>query len=151
MVKRETNLNKISEIYKKSKISTKEKLSRTGRKCTKLRQNILKKYHDVFKDRLDPTDRVNIDPVHLVVDKSCNIQPVQATKPYYIPFHLLEPARKEFKEMLRSGVLTETTEATEWCSQSFPVQKLNSDPVKCRWVTDFRNLKMALKRPVWGG
>ena len=124
--------NKISAIYEKSKISTKEKLSRTDRKCTKLRQHILKEYHDVFKDRLDPTDRVNIDPVHLEADNSRNIKPAQATKPYDIPFHLREPARKEFKEMLRSGVLTENTEATEWCSQSFPVQKPNSDPVKCR-------------------
>ena len=52
--------------------------------------------------------------------------------------------------MLRSGVLTQNEEATEWCSQSFPVQKLGSDPIKCRWVTDFRNLNKALKRPVWG-
>ena len=52
--------------------------------------------------------------------------------------------------MLRSGVLTENKEGTEWCSQSFPVQKPGSDLVKCRWVTDFRNLNKALKRPVWG-
>ena len=51
--------NKISAIYEKSRISSKEKLSRTDRKCTKLREHILKEYHDVFKDRLDKTDRVS--------------------------------------------------------------------------------------------
>merc|ERR1712030_35366 len=56
--------NKISAIYEKSKIATKEKLNKTDRHCTKLRQHILKEYHDVFKEHLDPTDRVNIDPVH---------------------------------------------------------------------------------------
>ena len=124
--------NKISAIYEKSKITTKEKLSKTDRKCTNLRQHILKEFHDVFKDRLDPTDRVNIAPVHLEVDHSRNIKPVQATKPYDIPFHLRKPATKEFNEMLRSGVLTENKEASEWCSQSFPAQKPNSNPISCR-------------------
>ena len=49
------------------------------------------------------------------------------------------------------GVLVETEEATDYCSHAIPVPKPNSDPLKCRWVTDFRNLNMALKRPVWGG
>ena len=46
---------------------------------------------------------------------------------------------------------TENKKASEWCSQSFPVQKPHSNPISCRWVTDFRNLNRALKRPVWGG
>jgi len=79
------------------------------------------------------------------------IPPYHAARPYDIPFHLREPANAKSREMLRSGVLTETTEATDWCSQSFPVQKTNSDPAKCRWVTAFRNLNIALKRHVWGG
>ena len=53
--------------------------------------------------------------------------------------------------MLRSGILGETTEVLEWCSQSFPIRKANSNPIKCRWVTDFRNLNMSLKRTSWGG
>merc|ERR1712030_249882 len=68
-------------------------------------------------------------------DESRNINPVQATKAYDIPFHLREPTTKEFREMLRSGVLTQNEEATEWCSQSFPVQKPGSDRVRCRWFT----------------
>ena len=47
--------NKISSIYEKSKISTKERITKGNKKCTKLRQHILKEYHDVFKDRLDKT------------------------------------------------------------------------------------------------
>ena len=49
--------NKISSIYDKSKISTKERISKGNKRCTKLRHKILKEYHDVFKDRLDKTDR----------------------------------------------------------------------------------------------
>merc|ERR1711888_340614 len=32
-----------------------------------------------------------------------------------------------------------------------PQKKTNSDPIKVRWVTDFRDLNRALDRPVWGG
>ena len=31
-----------------------------------------------------------------------------------------------------------------------PSAKPGSDPIKCRWVSDFRNLNKALKRPIWG-
>ena len=130
---------------------TKDKLNQKDQKCTDLRNKILKDHHNIFKDQLGPEDRVNIAPVHLEVDHTRNISPVKAMKPFDIPFHLRKPATKEFNAMLKSGVLTENKEATEWCSQSFPVQKPHSDPISCRWVMDFRNLNRALKRPVWGG
>ena len=125
---------------KKSLISTKEKLNQKDPKCTDLRAKILKDNHDIFKDELGPEDRVNFPPVHLEVDPTRNIDPVKAMKPYDIPWHLRQPATIEFIKMLKSGVLTENTVATEWCSQSFPMQKPNSDPISCRWVMDFRNL-----------
>ena len=129
--------NKIKAIYEKSLISTKEKLNQKDPKCTDLRAKILKDNHDIFKDELGPEDRVNIPPVHLEVDLARNINPVKAMKPYDIPWHLRQPATIEFNKMLKSGVLTGNT-----------VQKPNSDPISCRWVTDFRNLNRALKMPV---
>ena len=140
--------NKMKAIYEKSLISTKEKLNQKDPKCINLRAKILKDNHDIFKDELGPEDRVNNPPVHLEVDPTRNINPVKAMKPYDIPWHLRQPATIEFNKMLKSGVLTENTAATEWCSQSFPVQKPNSDPISCRWLTDFRCLNPALKRPV---
>ena len=110
----------------------KEKLSKSSRHCTKLREHTLKEYKEVFKEHLDPRDRVNIPPVHLEVDESRGIRPVQATKAFNIPHHLMKPATKEINEMLRSGVLTKNDEATPWGSQAFPVQKPGSDPIKCR-------------------
>ena len=88
--------NKISSIYDKSKISTKERITKGNKKCTKLRQHILKEYHDVFKDRLDKTDRLNIDPINLEIDPTRNITPYHATKAYDIPYHLRKPAKAEF-------------------------------------------------------
>ena len=91
--------NKCFEIYEKSHVTTKEKLSKTSRQCNKLREYILQKY-------LDPGDRVNIPPVHLEVDESRGVSPVQATKAFDIPHHLMKPETTEINEMLRSGVLT---------------------------------------------
>ena len=136
---------------RKSLITTKEILNQKVQKCTDLRTKILKENHGIIKDELGPEDRVNIVPVHLEVDHTRNISPVKAMKRFNIPWHLRKPGTIEFNKILKSEVITKNMDATEWCSQSFPVQKPNSDPISCRWVTDFRNLNRALKRPVWGG
>ena len=98
--------NKCFEIYEKSHVTTKEKLRNTSRHCNKLREYILKKYKEIFKEYLDPGDRVNIPPVHLEVDESRGVSPVQATKAFDIPHQLLKPATTQINEMLQSGVLT---------------------------------------------
>ena len=62
---RSVNLdNKISSIYDKSPMSTSERISTGPKECIKLRHKILKKYSDVFKDRLDKQDRVIIISQH---------------------------------------------------------------------------------------
>ena len=74
------------------------------------------------------------------------------SKAYDIPLHLREAAKDEFNEMIRAGIIVEAEpEATGWASLAFPRRKPNSSPIKCRWVTDFRDLNKALDRPVWGG
>ena len=73
--------NKIYAIYEKSLITTKEKLSQKDQKCTDLG------HHDIFKEHLGPDDRVNIAQVHVEVNDTNDIKPVQAMKPFYIPFH----------------------------------------------------------------
>ena len=100
-------------IYEKSKITTKEKLSQKDQKCPDLRNQILKDHHSIFKEQLGPEDMVQIVPVHLEVDHTRNIKPVQAMKPFDIPFHLRKSATKEFNEMLKSGVLSENKEASK--------------------------------------
>ena len=106
----------------------------------------------VFRAKLGPEGRVNIAPVKLDIDKSRGIKPVKNTKAFDIPIHLRKAATAEFSEMKKAGLIVESRgEASEWCSQAFPRRKPNSWPIKCRWVTDFRDLNKALKRPVWGG
>ena len=107
-------------------------------------------YHEIFKEKLGPENRVNCPPVKLEIDHSRGIKPVKNTKAFDIPIHLRKAATAEFSEMKKAGLIVETkNEASEWCSQAFPRRKPNSWPIKCRWVTDFRDLNKALKRPVW--
>ena len=101
-----------NSVYSKSHISTSTRIGSVPKGCTKLRDKILKRYHDIFKDKLDEHDRINIKPVHLKIDASRNIIPKHCNKPYDIPFHLRSAATTQFNEMLRPGVITATEEAT---------------------------------------
>ena len=91
----------------------------------------------------------NLPPVKLEIDISRSIKPVKHSKAYDIPIHLREAAQAEFTEMRKAGIIVESDgEASEWSSQAFPRRKPNSWPIKCRWVTDFRDLSKALNRPI---
>ena len=102
-----------------------------------------------FKEKLGPSYRINHEPVKLQIDKSRGIKPVKHSKAYDIPIHLRDAAQAEFIEMRKAGIIVESDgEATEWSSQAFPHRKPNTYSIKCRWVTDFRDLKKALDRPI---
>ena len=149
-VRRTIKSHKIAAIYEKSATPLKVCISKVPPECKKLKNKILRKYADIFKDKLDKTDRVNIPPVKLQIDESRNIQPVHINKPYDVSYHMRKPAKEEFREMIKAGILVPNNEPSDWCSQAFPRLKPGSDPPRCRWVTDFRCLNTALKRPVWG-
>ena len=101
---------------------------------------------------MGPKDRIKHKPVTLKIDESREIKPVKHSKAYDTPLHLRVAAKAEFNEMLKAGILVESDgEANKWSSQAFPRRKPNTYPVKCRWVTDFRDLNRALDRPIWGG
>ena len=117
---------------------------------SEVNNKILTKYADIFKDKIGKMDRVNIPPVKLQLDETKNVHPVHVKKPFDVAYHLRRPARKEFREMVDAGIVMPNNEPSAWCSQAFPRMKPGSDPPRCRWVTDFRSLNAALKRPVWG-
>ena len=142
----------MSQLYNKSNISTDDLLGKIPSECIKLREKILKIHKQNFKEKLGPEDRINHEPVKLKIDKSRGIKPVKHSKAYDIPLHLREAAKVEFNEMIKAGIIVEADgEANDWSSQAFPRRKPNTYPVKCRWVTDFRDLNKALDRPIWGG
>ena len=124
--------------------------SKLEKQCRKLKAVLLNEYADTFKSKLGPDDVMKIPPVTLEIDKTKNIRPFHASTSYQIPHHLKIPARDEWDEMIKSGVIEKSTKSSEWTSQAFPVIKPNANPVACRWVSSFVHLNRALKRPTFG-
>ena len=81
-------IKNVSQLYSKSKVPTDDLLNKVPKDCVNLRDNILKNYHEVFKEKLGPEDRVNCPPVKLEIDHSRGIKPVKNTKAFDIPIHL---------------------------------------------------------------
>ena len=96
--RRNIKLQKAAAVYEKSAMPSKISISKVLHECKKLRNKILTKYADVFKDKLEKGDRVNIPPVKLQIDESKNVPPVHINK----PFDLRKPAKKEFREMVNA-------------------------------------------------
>ena len=125
-------IKNVSQLYAKSKVPTDDLLNKVPKDCINLRGKILKNYHEVFKEKLGPEDRVNCPPVKLEIVHSRGITPVKNTKSFDIPIHLRKAANAEFSEMKKAGLIVETkNEASECCSQAFPRRKPNSWPIKC--------------------
>ena len=56
-VRRKIKLQKVASVYDKSAIPSKVRVSTVPHECQKLRNKILTKYADVFKDKLEKGDR----------------------------------------------------------------------------------------------
>ena len=62
-------------------------------KCSKLREDLMGKWAHVFKEELEPTDRMKVKPVKLKL-KEGFINPSFCSKPIDIPFHLRQMYEK---------------------------------------------------------
>ena len=114
-----------------------------------MKERLLKRFASVFKEVLGPEDRINVEPVRLTIDEESNVTPLNVKIPYDVPHNLRSPADRELRAMIEAGIIEKVEHSTKWCSKSFFVKKPNSDPPKARFVTDFRRLNSALRRPVW--
>ena len=113
--------NSNSDLFCKNPVSTNKMLTDIPSNCARLREKILRKNKNNFKEKLRTNDRINHPPVKLNIDESRGIKPVKNSKAYDIPLHLREPARKELLDMLEAGVIEAAEpEATGWASMAFP-------------------------------
>merc|ERR1712002_710527 len=96
----------IAQLYNKSRVPTDKLLERIPEECILLKQKILKKYKNNFKDKLRKLDRVTCDPVQLKLDPNKVIRPIKNTHCYDIPLHLKQATR-------RSSMRCSTQES--WC------------------------------------
>ena len=105
------------------------------------------KWQHVFKEELEPIDRMNVPPVSLKL-KEGFINPTFCSKPFDTPFHLRTMYEKEIKRALDAGHIAPCgLEPSEWSSKALPVVK--GDGTSCRIVADFKKLNRYILRPNW--
>ena len=83
----------------------------------------------------------------LVIDKTRNMPPAHHTRPFDTPYHLRKAAELEINKLIEAEVLTPVSYPTDWMSKAFFVPKADHNEV--RFVSDFRQLNKALRRPHW--
>ena len=92
-------------------------------------------FPNVFKEELEPHDRMKVDPVKIKLKKEF-ISPSFCSKPFDTPHHLRSMYEKELKRALDAGHLAPCgLEPSAWSSKAFPVVK--GDGTSCRIVADF--------------
>merc|ERR1712030_222549 len=64
----------IAQLYTKSKVPTDQLLERIPEDCILLKQKIMKKHKNNFKDKLGKNDRINCDPVQLKIDPNLSLK-----------------------------------------------------------------------------
>merc|ERR1711888_559369 len=106
-----------------------------------LRNKLLKMYEDVFKENLEPSDRIDAPPVDIpLVPNAEEIPAYNAKVPIPTPRYLESAAQKELARIISSGALEEVSHATKYCCKAFFVQKPGppgSDPA-VRLVSNFK-------------
>ena len=74
--------------------------------CSRLREKLLKKHSNIFKEKLSTSDRINAPPIRLRIDPSKDVTPLAHSRPYDIPYNLREPMNRELSDAIEAGVLT---------------------------------------------
>ena len=88
--------------------------------CQKLREKLLSKHSNIFKEKLSPSDRINAPPIRLKLDPKKDITPRTHSRPFDVPYNLREPMNKELSDAIEAGVLTPCSDTSDWVHQMFP-------------------------------
>ncbi|KAI2648690.1 Transposon Ty3-G Gag-Pol polyprotein [Labeo rohita] len=84
---------------------------------------------------------LNCEPIKIELRQDA--KPYSLTSPRRVPFPLLPKVEEELRRMLKSGIIEQVTEATDWCAPMVPVKKKNG---KVRICVDLKKLNEAVKR-----
>ena len=140
-----------SEIYDRSYLSyysvessVSKPLPPPSKQCQLLKEKILSKWKDIFKNKLDKSDRVSIPPVNLSLKPGS--VPVYNSRPFDCPYHLRRSYDEELKDMIDADLIEPMgLKESPWCSRAFPV--LKGDKQSVRIVSDFKAVNRCLTRP----
>ncbi len=84
---------------------------------------------------------LDCEPIKIELRQDAN--PYSLSTSRRVPFPLLPKVEEELQRMLKSGIIEEVTEATDWCAPMVPVIKKNG---KVKICVDLKKLNEAVKR-----
>ena len=92
-----------------------------------LKKKLLKIFSNVFKEDLEPSDRLDVPSVRIPLKPNQESIPTYNAKvPIPTPCYLERAAQKELARIIKSGALEEVTHPTDNCCKAFFVQKPGS-------------------------
>ena len=110
---------------------THNKISNLSTQMELLKNEVLLKYPDVFKNELGPEDRIRCDPVRLTFNDK-KIKSYNAMTAIEIPLHSQKAADNQLAKMLSVEVLEQQTKVTVWTARVFFLPKPGR-PEEARW------------------
>ena len=111
---------------------------------------MLKQFPEVFKEDLEPEDRLNIETVQIPLKPGHeDVQMYNARVPISTPRYLERAADKELSRIMKSGALEPVTWPTQAACRAFFVQKpgsLKDDPT-VKMVNNFKPINPHFESP----
>ena len=104
------------------------------RQLERIKKDLMTEFKDVFKVKLEKTDRINAPPVKIMIDQDRmeKEKPRQATVPIPIPAHLRQAANSKLDDMLEAGFVKPCHHKTVFASRGFFREKKSGDSKKLK-------------------
>merc|ERR1712081_150239 len=130
-------------------VENKETEEKNKRIAEEMRKKFLKKYSDVFKEKLEKGDKVRCPPVRIETIKNTKVKPINCRVPAPVPAHYRKASDKLIRDFLKAGIIERCHHHTPWLSRSLFVSKKQEEgkELKVRLVADFKDVNMVLKSP----
>merc|ERR1711954_529444 len=98
-------------------IENKESEEKNKRTAEEMRKKFLKKYADVFKEKLEKGDKVRCPPVRIETIKKKKVKPINCRVSAPVPAHYRKASDKLIRDFLKAGIIERCHHHTPWLSR----------------------------------
>ena len=104
-------------------IESKEAQEKNKKIAEDMRKKYLKKYADIFKEKLERSDKVKCPLVRIETIKGSGVKPINCRTPVPVPAHYRKSADKQIRDFLRAGIIERCHHHTLWLSRGLFIRK----------------------------
>ena len=113
-------------------------------KMSRMKDDLIMEYPDAISDSLVNRKLKDAEELTITLRDDIKVKPCYVTTAKSVPIFYRKQADSMIDDMIKEGIIYETTEPSEWCSPGFFVEK--QDRKSLRFVTDFSQLNKAVRR-----